>query len=70
MGRESSSVAEQECVVASRYKTPPGMKNIRVVVPEELFYRLHDMANASRMRFIPYMRRFLEEAWPYPPSNE
>lgn len=70
MGQESGPVVEREGTVENRYKTPPGMRNIRVVVPEELFYRLHNMANASRMRFIPYMRRFLEEAWPYPPPGK
>ena len=71
MGQDSTLVAERPAAIPeNRYKTPPGMRNIRVTVPEEVFFQLHDMANASRMRFIPYMRRFLKKAWPYPPSGE
>ena len=50
---------------SGRYKTPPGMRNIRVVVDEKTFVHLHDMANKSRMRFQPYLRRFLQEAKSY-----
>jgi hypothetical protein len=38
---------------------------VKVDVPEETFVLLHDMAAQSRMRIQPYLRRFLQEAWPY-----
>ena len=43
----------------------PRRRYIKVDVPEEVFVHVHDMANQSRMRLLPYLRRFLEEAWPY-----
>ena len=51
---------------SGRYKTPPGMRNIRVLVPEETFILLHDVANQSRMRMQPYLRRYLHQAQPFP----
>ena len=48
---------------------PPGHEQrkrwVKVDVPEETFVLLHDMAAKSRMRIQPYLRRFLQEAWPY-----
>lgn len=35
---------------------------IKVDVPEDVFIHVHDMANKSRMRLLPYLRRFLREA--------
>ena len=48
----------------------PKMRYVKVTVPEETFVRLHDMANESRMRIQPYLRRFLQEAWPYDTPSE
>lgn len=53
--------------------TTPVQKRVRrwvkVDVSPEVFDHLHDMAHESRMRMIPYLRRFLEEAWSYPPAS-
>lgn len=38
---------------------------VKVDVDEELFARLHVRAAESRMRFLPYLRRFLVEAHAY-----
>jgi len=38
---------------------------VKVDVDEELFARLHIQAAESRMRFLPFIRRFLVEARAY-----
>jgi len=52
----------------------PGTKSkrrwVKVDVSEENFVHLHDMAAESRMRIQPYLRRFLQEAWPYSTPGE
>lgn len=50
--------------------TRPRRRYVKVDVPEDVFLHLHDMANESRMRFLPYLRRFLQEAWPYRNPSE
>ena len=43
---------------------------VKVDVSEETFQLVHDMAAASRMRIMPYLRRFLQEAWSYSTPGE
>lgn len=37
---------------------------VKVLVSEETFLHVHDMANQSRMRLTPYLRTVLAEARP------
>jgi len=47
--------------------SPTGRRRwIKVDVDDELFVQLHIRAAESRMRFLPYLRRFLVEARSYP----
>lgn len=57
---------ELSATAEGRYRTPPGKRNIRVVVTEEVFVDLHDAAVQSRMRIQPFLRRILAEAKPFP----
>jgi hypothetical protein len=41
-----------------------------VDVSEEVFVLVHDMANKSRMRLLPYLRRYLEECCPFTTSGD
>ena len=43
---------------------------IKVDVSEEVFVLVHDMANKSRMRLLPYLRRYLEECCPFTNSGD
>ena len=43
----------------------PRRRYIKVDVSEEVFVHVHDMANKSRMRLLPYLRRFLEDCCPF-----
>lgn len=45
--------------------TRPRRRYIKVDVSEEVFVLVHDMANKSRMRLLPYLRRYLEECCPF-----
>jgi len=45
--------------------TRPRRRYIKVDVSEEVFVHVHDMANNSRMRLLPYLRRYLEECCPF-----
>jgi hypothetical protein len=45
--------------------TQPRRRYIKVDVSEEVFVLVHDMANKSRMRLLPYLRRYLEECCPF-----
>jgi hypothetical protein len=45
--------------------TRPRRRYIKVDVSEEVFVLVHDMANKSRMRLLPYLRRYLEEYCPF-----
>jgi hypothetical protein len=45
--------------------TRPRRRYIKVDVSEEVFVLVHDMANKSRMRLLPYLRRYLEECGPF-----
>lgn len=60
-----------ESATGGKYRTPSGMRNVRVLVSEATFVWLHDMATKSRMRFQPYLRRVLGQARPFefPPSE-
>ena len=47
--------------------SPTGRRRwIKVDVDDELFAELHIKAAESRLRFLPYLRRCLEEAHAYP----
>ena len=59
MGQRCNTVMDPpEGLPTNPYRTPAGMRNIRVMVPEVLFQRLHVMAKDSGMSFIHYMNRF------------
>ena len=44
--------------------TPLGFRNLRVLLPEELHWRLREMANQSRMTFQLFIVSWLAEAFP------
>ena len=46
--------------------TPAGFRNLRVLIPEELHWRLRDLAIQSRMTFQRYIVSWLGEAFPLP----
>ena len=59
-----STSTEQNTISAP---SPKGRRRwIKVDVDDELFAHLHIRAAESRMRFLPYLRRFLVEARSYP----
>lgn len=55
---------------AHRYKTPKGFRNLRVLVPESLHWRLRRLATESQMNFQQFIVAWLSEAFPLnpPPS--
>lgn len=71
MNPTAPTPAEPPVPEKEKYRTPMGQRNIRVLVSEQVFVHLHDMAVQSRMRFQPYLRRWLAEARPFAasPSN-
>jgi len=59
-----STSTEQNTISAP---SPKGRRRwIKVDVDDELFTELHIRAAESRMRFLPYLRKFLVEARSYP----
>ena len=44
--------------------TPAGFRNLRVLIPEDLHWRLRDLAHQSRMSFHKYILAWLSEAIP------
>jgi len=44
--------------------TPAGFRNLRVLIPEDLHWRLRDLAHQSRMSFHKYILARLSEAIP------
>jgi hypothetical protein len=44
--------------------TPPGFRNLRVLIPEELHWKLRNLALESRMTFQRYIVSWLGEAFP------
>ena len=63
-----NGAAEQTSRSAS---TPAGFRNLRVLIPEELHWKLRDLAIQSRMTFQRYIVSWLGEAFPLtnPPSS-
>lgn len=51
--------------------TPEGFRNLRVLIPEDLHWRLRDLAHQSRMPFHQYILTRLSEATsPSPPTDQ
>lgn len=48
--------------------TPSGFKNLRVLIPEDLHWRLRNLANQSRMSFHRFIVAWLSEAFPLNPA--
>lgn len=44
--------------------TPEGFRNLRVLLPEDLHWRLRELAHQSRMTFHKYILAWLSEAVP------
>ncbi len=69
--RSTTSPAEQQegQNLNSLSKPKPRRRYIKVDVSEDVFIHVHDMANKSRMRLLPYLRRFLEDCCPFDVPN-
>lgn len=54
----------------SEAKAEPRRRYIKVDVAETTFIHVHDMANASRMRLLPYLRLYLKNAHTFQASGK
>jgi hypothetical protein len=53
-----------------RTSTPEGFRNLRVLIPEDLHWRLRNLAHQSRMSFHRFIVAWLTEAFPLNPAPE
>lgn len=60
-----TDAAPQPTVPGERAEAKQRMRWVKVDVSQETFDLLHDAANASRMRIIPFLRRYLSQAKPF-----
>lgn len=58
----SESTTIPHVTTANPTVAKPRRRYIKVDVSEEVFVHVHDMANKSRMRLLPFLRRTLEDA--------